>query len=280
MTHHGLVPGPLRPRAGRGASKLSEQSRRACVFVVGTFVVSWGAWWSLAALSNAGAVTLDAPAGWALFVLGGTAPTWVAYLAVWRTPEAGPLREFNRRVLRWRVPLSLLAAALLGAAALGVVSMALAGLLTSVSWPEGRGALAVFVPAVGVGIVFGGIEEVGWRGALQPAVTARWNLLTANLVIAAVWTIWHLPLFWVVGTSQHGAPFGLFVLAGFGYSAIMTWLYARTQSVALCVLFHAGISAAAAAGLAFSFSDMPGFAVQALVVAGVGVSVLVFTRRR
>ena len=130
------------------------------------------------------------------------------------------------------------------------------------------------------GVVFGGIEEVGWRGVLQPAATARWNLLTANLVIAAVWTLWHLPLFWVVGTSQHAAPFGLFLLAGVGYSAIMTWLYARTHSAALCVLFHAGISAATAAGLAFAFSDLPGFAVQALVVAGVGVSLLALDRRR
>ena len=245
---------------------------------MGTFVVSWGAWWVLAALSSAGAVTLDAPAGWALFVLGGTAPTWVAYLAVWRTPEVGPLRDLNRRVLRWRVPLPLLAVGLLGAAVLGVVSMALAELITVVGWPEGPGAVAVFVPAVVSGIAFGGIEEVGWRGVLQPAATARWNLLMANLVIAVVWTIWHLPLFWIVGASQHGAPFGLFLLAGVGYSAIMTWLYARTQSVALCVLFHAGISAATAAGLAFALTDMPGFAVQAVVVAGVGVGVLAFTR--
>jgi hypothetical protein len=66
------------------------RSRRVRLFLGGTFLVTWGAWWLLAALTSRGVVTATEPLGVALLVLGGTAPTVVAYLAVWRTPEAEP----------------------------------------------------------------------------------------------------------------------------------------------------------------------------------------------
>lgn len=254
--------------------------RRAWLFLGGTFAVTWVVWGALAALTRAGTLAFGGPGATALLVLGGSAPTWVAYLAVWRTPEAGPLREFNQRVLRLRVPIPLLVIAVLGAAALGVASMMLTGAVTEVNWPEGPGyAAALFVPAFVTGIALGGIEEVGWRGVLQPAVTARWSLLTANLVIALVWALWHLPLFWVAGGAHEGGSFALFLVAGVGYSAVMTWLYARTHSVALCVLFHAGVNAASAAGLAFTVTETPGFAVQAIVLAVVGTALLLVAQR-
>jgi uncharacterized protein len=100
--------------------------------------------------------------------------------------------------------------------------------------------------------------------------------VVANLVVAGVWGLWHLPLFWVVGGSHEEGAFTLFTLAGIGYSAVMTWLYARTHSVALCVVFHAGINASAASGLAFGPGQLPGFAVQALVVVVAGTALLLW----
>lgn len=259
----------------------SDRRRRALLFLVITFLVTWAVWWPLVVLTNRGAVTSTEPLGFALLVLGGTAPTVVAYLAAWRTPEAGSVREFNRRVLHLRVPVALLVVAVVGAAAFGVVSLAVVGLVTGAGWVGGGlGGLLLFVPAFLTSIVFGGLEEVGWRGVLQPAVTDRWNLVTANLVIAVLWAVWHLPQFWVVGSSLHDASFALFLFAGIGYSAMMTWLYARTHSVALCVLFHAGINASATVGLAFPAQQAQGFAVQGVLLVTVGTVLLVAAQRR
>jgi uncharacterized protein len=255
---------------------MSPSSRRLWVFLGSTFALTWGAWGTLAALTRAGTIDLDAPAGTALLVLGGSAPAVMAYLAAWRTPGAGSLRELNRRVLRLRAPRALWLVAVAGAAAVGMASLALAGLVTEVAWPgDPAGTAGLFVGLLLTSILFGGIEEVGWRGVLQPAVTARRDrLLVANLVIAGVWGLWHLPLFWVVGGSHEEGSFALFALAGVGYSAVMTWLYARTHSAALCVVFHAGINAAATSGLAFGPGQLPGFAVQALVVIVAGTVLL------
>ncbi len=257
------------------------RSRRAWWFLGVTFLVTWVSWWLLAALSRGGVLGPGEPLGFGLLMVGGTAPTVVAYLAVRRTPEAGTLREFTRRVLHLRVSPVLLAVAVFGAAGLGVVSLGLGGALSATNWDGDPGRVALlFLGAFLPSILFGGIEEVGWRGVLQPAVTDRFNLVTANLVIAAVWAVWHLPRFWVVGGSHHDASFTLFLVAGVGYSAVMTWLYARTHSVALCVLFHAGINASATAGLAYVVDQTPGFAVQAVVLFGVGTVLLAVSQRR
>ena len=265
----------------RSAPSTHTHDRRVWLLLVPTFLVTWAAWWLLAGLTSGGRVDVDEPLGFGLLVLGGTAPTVVAYLAVWRTPEQGSLREFNRRVFKLRVRPGLLVVAVFGAAALGTVSLALVWLATGAGWPGAPGrTVALFPIAFATSILFGGLEEVGWRGVLQPAVTARWNLVTANLVIAVVWTVWHLPQFWVVGNAHADGWFSLFVVAGVGYSAVMTWLYARTHSVALCVLFHAGINASVTAGLAFRVDQISGFAVQAAVLVTVGTALLVAAQHR
>lgn len=43
--------------------------------------------------------------------------------------------------------------------------------------------------------LLGGIEEIGWRGYLQPQLQDRTSLLTASIVVGILWWAWHLPLF-------------------------------------------------------------------------------------
>ena len=261
---------------------MSDVSRRVWLYLGVTFAVTWTAWGTLAALTQAGTIGPRDPSAVSLLVIGGSAPTVAAYFATWRTPGAGSLRELTRRVLDFRAPLGLWVVAVMGAAAIGMASMALAGLLADVAWPGAPAATAgLFVGFLATSIIFGGIEEVGWRGVLQHAATTRGdNLMVVNVVIAVVWGLWHLPLFWVVGGTHGDGSVALFVIAGFGYSAVMTWLYARTHSIALCVVFHAGINAAATSGLAFGVNQMPGFTVQAVVAVIVGVALLLVVSAR
>jgi membrane protease YdiL (CAAX protease family) len=56
------------------------------------------------------------------------------------------------------------------------------------------GASAVLVALIWI-VTFGLGEETGWRGWLMPALTDRFGFLTAALMVAAVWLVWHLPQF-------------------------------------------------------------------------------------
>jgi len=61
-------------------------------------------------------------------------------------------------------------------------------------------------------------EEVGWRGVLLPRLQSRMAALPATAIVAAVWTVWHIPLFSFVDgyVSMTAAGAGLVVLVRYG----------------------------------------------------------------
>lgn len=45
-------------------------------------------------------------------------------------------------------------------------------------------------------------EDPGWRGVALPRLQRSSSALTANLLLGAVWSLWHLPLFYKPGDLQ------------------------------------------------------------------------------
>ena len=91
-----------------------------------------------------------------------------------------------------------------------------------------------------------GLEELGWRGYMLDRVQAMWSPLPASLVLGICHALWHLPLFWVVGTNQieygFGPDFVLFVASGLAASIYFTWCYNynRRSVLAVTLLHFAG----------------------------------------
>lgn len=84
-------------------------------------------------------------------------------------------------------------------------------------------------------------EEIGWRGFALDRLQTRWNAMTSSLIIGIVWSLWHLPLFYMIGTSQHelGIPFAGFLLSLTSSSVLYTWLHNRAGgSIWMAVFFH------------------------------------------
>ncbi len=88
-------------------------------------------------------------------------------------------------------------------------------------------------------LVAGGLEEVGWRAYLQPALEARFKYVLSVLMVGVIWGIWHLPLWLIAGTVQSALPFGMYLLLAIILSVTFTTIYKYTGSVLLCVLSHA-----------------------------------------
>ena len=87
----------------------------------------------------------------------------------------------------------------------------------------------------------GGIsEEFGWRGYALPRLQAKWNALVSSIVLGAVWAVWHLPLWFVAGSSQQGSSFWLFLANLVLLSVLYTWLFNNARgSTLVAVVFHA-----------------------------------------
>lgn len=100
----------------------------------------------------------------------------------------------------------------------------------------------LFILAFPVLIIGGGVEEIGWRGFLQPALEKKFPFPIATLMVGALWFSWHLPL-WLEPSSNHYGD----SLIGFAIT-IAVWafagaaIYKATKSVIACVLYHAFIN--------------------------------------
>jgi membrane protease YdiL (CAAX protease family) len=99
-------------------------------------------------------------------------------------------------------------------------------------------------------IAGGGLEELGWRGVAQPEMERGLRRPAAAVVVGLIWSLWHLPLFFLPGVRQYGTNFPVFAIGLVGGALILAWLYGCTESILLCILFHAGWNAVAALGLA------------------------------
>lgn len=71
-------------------------------------------------------------------------------------------------------------------------------------------------------------EEFGWRGYLYPIIKEKYSLLQTSMIIGVVWSIWHLPLFFIQGALQNEFTklygIGLSILGYTFYTLILSFL--------------------------------------------------------
>ncbi len=88
-------------------------------------------------------------------------------------------------------------------------------------------------------ILGGGLEEIGWRGFLLPKLLNKYSITKSSIIIGIIWSIWHIPLWFVVGSPQQNINFIPFALSCIASSFVLTFIYIQTNSIWLCILFHA-----------------------------------------
>lgn len=86
-------------------------------------------------------------------------------------------------------------------------------------------------------ILFGGIEEIGWRYTYQPMLEEYMPYEAASIGTFIAWAIWHYMYFYIVnalGDISHLA----FLLGLLTSCFILGAIYYITKSLWLCVLYH------------------------------------------
>jgi membrane protease YdiL (CAAX protease family) len=225
---------------------------------------------------------------WVLGMLGiegadGINPLGVLVAALITAGLAGgwpEVRGVLARIGRWRVAPHLYAIALLAPLALALLAGGIAialGTPTTGQYAPNAEMLDRFLIAflfIGLG------EEPGWRGYAQRLLGERYGWVTGALVIAAVWTLWHLPL-WGGEFAWHIVP--IWAVSVVGAALVLAWLYrASGDSVLLCMLMHASVNTVGA-GWVFKWFAPEHQAVMWVAMAGLwmvaGVAVVPNLRR-
>jgi hypothetical protein len=199
--------------------------------------VAWSWSWWVVSIATGGTETV---AGAITYLIGGFGPTVAVVAALWRAP-AEYRASFRRRLFMGRVaPVWWLAAVVL-AAGPKLVAMAVAAVGGHTASGESITLLAVPV-SIAFGLLAVSIEEPLWRGvALDAFGPAR---AKASLVIGVVWSVWHMPLFAIKGTFQHGLGLGtldfwVFSAGVVGLSVMLTWLVTGSGgSILLALATH------------------------------------------
>jgi membrane protease YdiL (CAAX protease family) len=200
--------------------------RRPVVFF---FVACYAISWPFFLTSN----LVGDPFRTILIVIGGFGPATAAAWAIRLRRRS--LSEWGRAIIRWRVsPLAYLYALGLPVLLAAGLNAALMVLGHEVEWglaPER--APAYLLTFLLTATIFGGQEEPGWRGYALGELQRRHSPMIATLLLGLGWGIWHVPLYGPVG-------FVVPLVLAFLY----TFLYNVTGSVLLCILLHAGLTAA------------------------------------
>ena len=207
------------------------------------------------AVGFSAAAACDYLPGWgitALQYLGGVIPLVVSVALVYRIHNQPFQRDFWRRILDfrrigfvWYLMIFLYAPVKSGLAALVDFLLGGQGMV-----PE---AAKLFIeqplfilPTLLFWLFFGPIpEEPGWRGYALDGLQARHSALLASLFVGVVWSLWHIPLFFIDGTWQADQigfgtqRFWLFQLTMVIEAVLYTWIYNNTnRSTLSAILFH------------------------------------------
>jgi uncharacterized protein len=220
--------------------------------LAGFLLFSHGWTWLFWLLAAIWGTSIWGPPGVYFFYVGGTGVLLGALVMSWLTGGADGMKDLGRRIVDsrritgfwWLVILLMFPALALVAAAVarwfgGVIApFDLSGALNLLAHPLQLLTFLVFI------LIIGPLpEEIGWRGYLLDRLQLRWNALIASLLLAAIWWIWHLPLFWLPGYYDafgHAPPSPLDFLYGLVPAAILyTWVYNNTRrSILAVILFH------------------------------------------
>lgn len=214
---------------GRHPVRRLVARRPLAAYLVVACVASW-AWWLPMAFS--GSVARPG-VGWPTHLPGLLGPALAAVVVTATIDGRAGLVELGGRLLRWRVRWWLWAV-VIGTASLALVNVAIMAVMGAPlpglsAFEEYTGIGSVGLAAViGIALVVNGLgEEIGWRGFAAHRLLRERGPLPTSLLVAVMWAIWHLPLFWVVESFRSFGPamiagWLLGLLAG---SIVLTFLY-------------------------------------------------------
>lgn len=211
---------------GRAVGKLGK-------YLILTFGITWALWWGDALLVKVTPMKESDVLPMVLFTLGGLGPTFAACLCLEGGFSWKKLWTFLSAHKKGKVWYLFLFAAL----EFALFFFSSDGLLDTI--PRSPAAVAVFlVVFLQAATLFGGNEELGWRGTMQPILLKKVSSWASPLIIGVIWVCWHVPLWFIEGNTHQSMSFVSFAVLGIALSYWLSAIYDVTGSVLCCMALH------------------------------------------
>jgi len=223
---------------------LKKDVKEVIVFFSTVIGLSYLVFWGPIALLKVPTVNLvDGEMGpiWAiiLFIIGGFIPSIVGIILTAKYEGKKGVKELFKQSVKVKIGykafITIIIVAIYFALTLVLISKLTTGKFDySQFWIQ----LPTILPLIILGPLS---EEYGWRGFAIKRLLRCTNANLTSLIIGIVWAFWHLPLFFMLGTSQYelNVPFIAFLISVIGTSFIYTYLYQSTKSsIFSAILLH------------------------------------------
>lgn len=197
----------------------------------------------------------DTFCGKAAFALAGISPTMFGLIYMFREYSTAERKNFFKRLTDFRlIDASGYAVILLfipfSAVAAGLALSLFTGNTVSLTLDPAVNSPLSLLSFTLFTLVFGPLaEEIGWRGYALDRLEKGGGRIRSGFLLATVWALWHLPMFFIDGTYQStllsDSPLYLadFIVAFYPATIIMEWLYHNNRkSILAGVLFHFAIN--------------------------------------
>lgn len=247
---------------------LSFTAFSSVLYILFTYLISWASW---GVLALSGIPAKGNALSTLLYLLGGLAPTIVAFLLplFFKRAERG-LRykryfKFKTRARYYLLPIA--AAVLMALVSCGAMLLFDTKAAASLRIQPLQMILPLFLSMV----IGGGLEEFGWRGVLVHNLQKS-NPFLISLGGGLIWAVWHIPLFFLAGVSQYHANFLPFLITIIAYSFVLTPLSLKSGSLLPCILFHALANTFGELGFQYGSGFFMAPIIDSLVKLAVGVA--------
>jgi membrane protease YdiL (CAAX protease family) len=216
-------------------------------FYLTVFLFTWSFWFTAAIVSR---IDGQNAMSTIFLLLGLLTPPITALCTVLTSKSAALKKDLKEKLVGlFRVDIKNIVLAIIVFLGIIVLSILLSTLfgqsLAQLSFTGGFSFSITGVPTLFTLILAAFLEELGWRGYAEDSIAFYYSWWKESLIFGVVWSLWHLPLFFVIGTYQYNilqeSPWYMvnFFISGMPLGFYITWIYVKSsRSIFTCIVFH------------------------------------------